>query len=515
MKKNIGIFLAFSPLQSKSHGISRLLSFILSGILQNADTQVVIATPSWFKNDTVDFLQNQLIDTGRIELVATPKNTFLSHIIPFFMRIKTSSAPDPSGQNVLTSIKRNVFNFLITYRFVQVLRSPLGQIWHRLNNKTMKIYRKMRTYPGFRRIIKILFSPWDELKHSFFVRTLYNKLRTHELNKLIHMINSRPDISVWYIPALFWPEVKAINAKKVIAVPDIVSVDFPQFFSDKASLKTSWNVAKSISAGDHFVCYSEHVKQKHLVQSFAVNPGKISIIPHAHIDLSTLLVDNTSALTQHEKAIRILRDYQKSALHNHRYLSDYHIDDMRFIFYSSQIRPYKNFHHLIRAYEILLRERFVNVKLILTGDIKSDPELFQYILDKRLQYDVLSFHDISPNVLAALNHLAICVVNPSLFEGGFPFTFTEAYSVGTPSVMSAIPAVMADINDETLRQNMLFDPYNVEDMVNKMEWAIKNHTTLFELQAPLYESFRQRDWALVANEYTHLLTHFSKPSYAT
>jgi len=41
--------------------------------------------------------------------------------------------------------------------------------------------------------------------------------------------------------------------------------------------------------------------------------------------------------------------------------------------------------------------------------------------------------------IAACYKLADLAVNPSLSEGGFPFTFTEALSVGTPVVMARIP----------------------------------------------------------------------------
>ncbi|HSW69970.1 MAG TPA: glycosyltransferase [Gammaproteobacteria bacterium] len=539
MKKNIGIFLAFSPNDSQSHGISRLLSFMLPPMLQDDAIQILIATPNWFEASTIEFMHTQKINTKKVRLLTTRRMFFLSRAMKFLLRQKTSrtnSLPSKNKRRLLFSIKkylyniivflssimtsvvfypaltlfrlaksanRKIQNLLINYRFTRIYIAPLMRPWlHFIRRNIVNIYRKtgkiLKSYPAS----KILLSPLSEFKRSFFVRATYTELRTRELNRLIHIINSRPDISVWFIPALFWPEVKAIKAKKIIAVPDIVSIDFPKFFSDHLSVKTYERVKESVFAADHFICYSDYVKQKHLVENFSVDSKKITIIPHAHVELN----QHTHSRQQ---SIQILSDYQKRELTQNPYLSDFNLSGMRFIFYSSQIRPYKNFMNLIKSYEILLRERFVNVKLIVTGNLNSDPDLYQYILDRRLQFDVLSFYNVSPEVLAALYQLAICAVNPTLFEGGFPFTFTEAYSVGTPSVMSAIPVVTSHVKDENLKQQMLFDPYDLEDMANKIEWAVKNHERLFELQAPLYQTFKQRSWELVAKEYINLLTDFS------
>jgi len=554
MKKNIGIFLAYAPEQSiKSHGISRLLSFMLTGMLQNDDTQVVIATPAWFEKNITEFMQDQHIDTKKVKLLTTSGIPYILRIKQFLSRRKSSninafilskkigylqkllthgkkylfslfmhwmsisSAPKFIGATILICLTGIILSPVLLVALVAYLGFRIVRKWYRFNKKIVKTaYHKPRSFLMNHRFTQILFAQLAELKHGILARIIYSELRHRELSKLIRIINSKPEISVWFVPTLFWPEIKAIKAKKIIAAPDVVFVDFPTYFSDQASAQTYQRIAETISAGDHFICYSEHVKQKHLVEAFSVSPDKITVISHGSIDLSVLFTKNAikkTGMTQRHQSIQILRNYQKCELQQHPYLFDYNISDMRFIFYSSQLRPYKNFHNLVRAYEILLRERFVNIKLIVTGDIKSDPELYQYILDKRLQFDVISLYDVPAEVLAALNHLAVCAVNPTLFEGGFPFTFTEAYSVGTPSIMSAIPAVTADVKDENLRQHMLFDPYDLNDMVNKIEWAIKNHTKLFELQAPLYQTFKQRNWNLVAKEYVNLLTDFSQPAY--
>src|SRR6185312_4934604 len=103
---------------------------------------------------------------------------------------------------------------------------------------------------------------------------------------------------------------------------------------------------------------------------------------------------------------------------------------------------HKNLLNLIKAFEIMLRAKFIKLKLIITANLGCIPEIYNYVQEKKLHYDIISLCDIPSNVLAALFCFAKCTVNPTLFEGGFPFTFSESYSVGTPSVMSRIPATL-------------------------------------------------------------------------
>lgn len=536
--KNVGIFLAYAPEQSiKSHGISRLLTFIINGIVQNGDAKVIIATPSWSKQSIVEFLDEQQIDINKIELLTTGGMPYLLLIRNFFKHEKLVNAVYPGIVKRKIQLSRffkrslkYIFNLFMNwfstsstllFALYSLICIPLGilllpfillgiiivgtyfmgRMIYRKFHKRLSKFKNTRNPEAINvRFLRKIKNIFNSLKNRA-IDYMYPELRKRELTKLIGLINKRTDIPVWFVPTLFWPEIKAIKGNKVVAAPDIVFIDFPTFFSDKGSMKTYHKITDTISVADHFICYSDYVKNMHLIKAFGVNPKKISVIPHGAIDLSQNFKQNSvkTTNTQREQAIEVLSYC----------LPNYNINKLRFIFYSSQVRPYKNFYSLIQAYEILLRERFLNIKLIVTGDIKSNSEIYDYIISKKLQIDIISLYDVSVEVLSALNHLAICAVNPTLFEGGFPFTFTEAYSVGTPSVMSSIPVVDVEVIDEVLSQRMLFNPYNLNDMVNKIEWAVNNRDELFKLQAPLYEKFRRRSWDVVAKEYINLLDEFA------
>jgi glycosyltransferase involved in cell wall biosynthesis len=95
-------------------------------------------------------------------------------------------------------------------------------------------------------------------------------------------------------------------------------------------------------------------------------------------------------------------------------------------------------------------------KLILTGDPNRYPAVQQAVQARGLTKDVIFFHGLTTAELAACYYLSDLAVNPSLSEGGCPFTFSEALSVNTPVVMARIPVTEEGIEDPELQEMMLF-----------------------------------------------------------
>ncbi len=84
--------------------------------------------------------------------------------------------------------------------------------------------------------------------------------------------------------------------------------------------------------------------------------------------------------------------------------------------------------------EQVLRRKYLTVKLFLSGRLESDKEVVKYVERQHLEMDVIPVHDLPLGVMAALYRLASLTCMPSLFEGGFPFQFSESLSVGLPSL---------------------------------------------------------------------------------
>ena len=539
----MGILLAFPPKTPLGNqGIGRLLTMLLGSAARQVDgsdtkpTPILLAAPRWSKNDIEKLLADNDVAPDAVELFFTKNTPFFMHLVGFmdyFRRrgggrlkrlIARLGAPIRRGiaRAMIRALSSNSF-LAKTILLVLLLATGTvlagGLVWLALQGWTwlaLLAFTVLGTlYFAFRHRTKLMAKfmkkktrgtkPGSKkqktIRSNPFFFDLFMHIRQLEMERLIRSINRREDIKLWYIPTAFWPEVADITMPKVIAVPDVVFLDYPSFFTNHGASRTHDMITKTLNIPAHFLCYSEHVKDRHLVRGFGVSPGNVWVIPHGRSELHTHLQQKNAAAgtTMRLQALTILRQYQAEHLNADHYLRQFDFSQARFFLYSSQARPYKNLLHLLQAFHMLLRQKRVDAKLILTARLNELPEIQEYIQTHRLQMDVLAFHRIPSHVLAALNHLAIAAINPSLFEGGFPFTFSEAYSVGTPSLMADVLHVRETVTDPELAKLMLFNPYNVQEMAEKMAWAIHNRQTLLEAQHALYAS--QPSWQHTAEIY--------------
>jgi len=346
---------------------------------------------------------------------------------------------------------------------------------------------------------------------------IYRLMEDAEAKLLLKYINGRRDISAWYSPTAFWPHFNLIASPKLMCVPDVVLSEFPVGFSSAGGdrvLEIFRLLKMTIEGGDHFVTYSENTKWRTLIDRYHVSPSDITVVPHGANRLDQLVT--VSGVADSEAATRALcvdvfgRALSKAI--NLPRATNFGSGDVHFIFYATQFRPSKNVVSLLRAYDYLLKRRYIGHKLVLTGHPDHSPEIANFIREHKLQNDVLCLYGLSAQELAACYRLADLAVNPSLSEGGCPFTLTEALSVGTPVVMARIAVTEEAVTDPELRSLMLFDPYDWEDMAARIEWALHNGDGLLERQLKLYERLAERSWRTVVDEYVAILDRISSRS---
>jgi glycosyltransferase involved in cell wall biosynthesis len=238
------------------------------------------------------------------------------------------------------------------------------------------------------------------------------------------------------------------------------------------------------------------------------DPGKIGIIPPGPntLDHHIRIMDQPLRTSSVDKfANQLITGYRNTSLQHSEYLRSFDFESVQYMFYAAQPRPNKNFMTLLKAYAIALREKYIYQKLIITADLSELPELWKYLNDNRLQYDVIMMPRVSEPLLAALYYKAVVAICPSLFEGGFPFTFGEAMSVGTPALLARSGVVTEVLLTEPeLMTAMTFDPFDVDELADKMSWAITHRAELLALEQPLYERLARRNWDAVAGEYLDL-----------
>ena len=536
--KKYGIYLAYPPtVDLRAEGLGRHLAEFLKGARQRGDVRFVIACPSWMRENLNNLFEACGLAPDDFEIIAPARKPLLLTVHQRLVSLRTRKEPRAHEGRLLARLRKLKSNLtrrverqlaqtrslsftallgimllplLMVILFMRLLRRAgrfVASLPHSLRNRTR---RNTQAKEGSRPIEDIAVRPGS---YPIAVR-LYNAMEETEAALLSALITGRKDISAWFSPTAFWPNFNEIAAPRLMCVPDVVLTDFPVGFAPVGGdrfLESFKKVECAIEGGQYFVTYSEDVKWRTLVQRYNVDPDKIWVVPHGANRLDDLIAISGFADNEEAKDALCIELFRTALLKAINY-GDARIfasGTVQFMFYASQFRPNKNVLTLLRAYDYLLKRRHISHKLILTGNPNGLPEIKEFIQSHRLENDVLFLHGVSTQELAACYRLADLAVNPSLSEGGCPFTFTEAMSVGTPVAMARIPVTEEVIFDPALQEIMLFDPYDWTDMARRIEWCLQNLDVLYEKQLPFYERLAQRAWLDVVDEHIEFLDSIS------
>lgn len=536
--KFYGIYLAYAPTVNLEYqGLGRYLAFFLKAAARRSDIRFVVACPSWTRDGLLKLCQSEGLSHTAFDIVSLPQKPLLLRAHEWYRsrnrrlgwRHKIRSWKDQflskCDQHRLQverafATKRSVLGlmpWILYVAVVGIVLSPIlvvaaistaaARLISRLKN------RVAQTASMTRRLVRLQ-TITDRPKEEALVLRLYRFMEHSETEALTARINELTHVDAWYSPTAFWPSFNRIKAPRVMCVPDVVLKEFPTGFARVGGDRFLENfnmVEQAIQGGQRFITYSSDVKWNTLIAKYNVRPDDIDVIPHAVNDLLSL-VNITGFPDNEATSRRYAETLFRSALQkstNIPYTASFSNTRVRFLIYPSQFRPSKNILNLLLAYQYLLKERYFGYKLILTGNPREMPEIGDFIRDHNLANDVLCLHGLTAPELAACYKLADLAVNPSLSEGGCPFTFSEALSVGTPVVMARIPVTEEIITDPGLQQMMLFDPYVWRDMADRIEWATQNLDVLLSAQAGTYRTLSQRTWDHVVDDHVEILKRIS------
>lgn len=541
--KIYGIYLVFPPsVQLNCEGLGRYIISFLKAQHSN-NVRFLIACPSWFNEDFTRLCESEGLSRDSFDLISPTKKPIILHLYTLVLKIRKKKVFSNKynswikqyfirtmylhfsyvAKKLVTT--RNIIIFLCVLVYATILGFMALPVFllkktktflHFIKNNTKRVLNFLKKnerfsmhYESINEQIKI-----PQLKNTFVATYLYRLLEESEIDLLINKINKLTHVKAWYCPTSFWPSFNRIKAPRLLCVPDIVINQFPLEYANISGVRTLLNykdVVTTVLSGENYVTYSEHIKNATLIDRYTIDPDNINVIPHAPSTLNTWItvqLSDAKKLVSSELSKSLLSSaFLKSS--NYRYTKSFMNTSVKFLFYASQIRPSKNVISLLHAYNHLLKKRYIGHKLILTGNINTMPQIKKFIYDNNLANDVLFLHGITTPELAACYKLADLAVNPSLSEGGCPFTLTEALSVNTPVVMANIPVTLEVVKDEDLRSIMLFDPYDWKDMANRIEWALQNRDLLLERQLVLYAELAKRTWSDVVKEHITILDKIS------
>lgn len=538
--KHYGIYIAYPPTVDLRHeGLGRYLAAFLKGAAAQKDVTFSVVCPSWSRDSLADLLEAEGVIASSCNVVSPKGEPLMLRLYEAWIRycqrekklgfIQRLSA---WGRHERSALMQSMLDRLVRAHSLPTLMRalwPLGAVlafvvvlspmWFALGlllllvvageKVLQKLMHVMRA--PLRSINAITSSPKDDS----LVRRLYRGMEQSEADRMQALINRMVDVRAWYCPTAFWPDFNKIQAPRLMCVPDVVLTDFSVGFSSVGGNRFLENfeiVQKSIKGGQHFVTYSENVKWSTLVDRYGVQASKVSVVRHAPNDLSKWVTvrgfTNEASASYNYSRTLLSSAFQKST--NPSYAAGFGNTEVKFLFYASQMRPNKSVLSLLRAYEHLLRKRLIGHKLVLTGLQSALPRVKEFVINHHMQNEVLFLHGLKIQELAACYHLADLAVNPSLSEGGCPFTFTEALSVGTPVVMAHIPVTEEILTEPALQAATFFDPYDWRDMAKRIEWALAHRDELLAIQKPSYERLAQRTWQNVVQEHVEVLDRIAE-----
>ncbi|MES2973883.1 MAG: glycosyltransferase [Pseudomonadota bacterium] len=527
--KTYGIYLFYAPTVDMRHqGLGRQLAAMLKAGALRPDIRFLVACPSWARESLEALCESEGVPAGSFDVLSPPGPPAALYLYNAWVAHQARRRGRASVVQRLTAIAERVAQWVrskleagvATSRSVPALAAviavaglaalvaaPLRACWL----MARWCARRVRGLAGMAALRGRLAGLVAQPKSEPLATRLYRMMQAREAQLLVDLINRQPGVRAWYCPTAFWPSFNAIRAPRLMCVPDVVLTEFPVAFSavgGERFLENFRDVEAAIAGAGYFVTYSEHTKWRTLVDRYGVPEANVRAIAHAPIDLSGWIsasgFPDLAAVRRH-RCEGLLRSAMARARTD--YAAGFSNPGMRFIFYASQFRPSKNVLTLLRAYEHMLRKRLLPHKLVLTGDPDAMKEIADFIGAHRLGKDVLCLHGLSVPELAACYSLAELAVNPSLSEGGCPFTFSEALSVGTPAVMARIPVTEETLDDPALSGMMFFDPYDWRDLAVKVEWALANRGQLLQTQLEAYRKLATRTWTDVVDEHVRALEH--------
>jgi glycosyltransferase involved in cell wall biosynthesis len=320
--------------------------------------------------------------------------------------------------------------------------------------------------------------------------------------KHLAMAASQVNVDCWWVANPTWIGARHLSARNVVtSVWDLVHLESGEGFPPPDAQARVLEVLAGTSAT---VSMSEYVRSAHVVRGSGFPAQRAFAVPIPLIEVG----DPRGAPGSRTEALELVERYCcerfSSKASYDRYLCDFPFSRIDYILAASNIRPYKNYLRLVQAFERLIRRARRNLKLVVTGDLQSDPELWNYVVGSGLTVDVLSIRDVPSPILKVFFQGARIAVMPSLFEGGFPLTFSESVRMGTPIAMARIPTVTELVGPADPAAATLFDPLDVGDITRVLEWCLDHREEALAAQQPVYRQIRNRTWPLAARRYLEI-----------
>jgi glycosyltransferase involved in cell wall biosynthesis len=227
-----------------------------------------------------------------------------------------------------------------------------------------------------------------------------------------------------------------LPCKSVVTIHDLNFLNIGHMMPWSRRIALQFFVKQSAKAADHIITVSEFSKRQ-IVEVLGVPAEKVTVTYNAVKEVS----ENPADFEELTQVYGITRPY---------------------ILGLSSLSPHKNITSLVKAFELLKRKGYGDLKLVLAGHLPvGTSDLKQAVQRSEFCNDILFTGYVPDRILATLYAHAEVFVFPSFYEG-FGIPVLEAFLYGTPVACSKVAALPEVAGDAAL----YFDPNNVQEMAD-------------------------------------------------
>jgi len=254
-------------------------------------------------------------------------------------------------------------------------------------------------------------------------------------------------IDVYFNPHFFVAPLSR-DCRKVITFHDLSFEHYPEFFSRRKRLwqKFLMNTKEEAKKADKIIAVSNSTKED-LINLYCVNSDKIEVIYSG-------VAERFKPISKEEKIMSNIK-------------RKYNLPE-KFILYFGTIEPRKNIVGLIKAFELLKKDK--SLKLVIAGARGwLEQDIFKAAKNSKRAQDIFFTGFVEDEDKPELYNLAELFVYPSFFEG-FGFPPLEAMACGLPTIVScnsSLPEVVG-------KAALMIDPANIDELADAMEVALSD-----------------------------------------
>ncbi len=275
-------------------------------------------------------------------------------------------------------------------------------------------------------------------------------------------------------PAHFGPFNLPKRIKRVTVIHDLTPIKFPQFHKFYSQLLQRLFLPGILKRADLIVTNSKNTKNDVIAYS-----------PQAK--------DKTAF-------IHLGKDEMFKPIKDISVLTKYGIQQPYFLFVGT-IEPRKNLISLLAAFEQFKQKNQTNHKLLIVGGKGwKSRRFFKKLKNHPFRSEIILPGYLLREELPVFFSLAEAFIYPSFYEG-FGFPVLEAMACGTP-VITSKSSSLPEVGGEAA---LYFDPYNVSELVEKMELLTESDDLRKEMIERGFQQAAKFSWEKYAKEFVNLL----------